>query len=72
MRVYTYTEARQNLSELLSLAEREEIVIQRRDGKSYTVNFKPNNSTSPFDVDGIDSKVTESNILDAVIESRKG
>ena len=27
MRVYTYSEARQNLSELLSLAEREEIVF---------------------------------------------
>ena len=50
MRVYTYSEARQNLSELLSLAENEEIVIQRRDGKTFTVNFKPNEIKSPFDV----------------------
>lgn len=36
---YTYSEARQNLSELLSLAESEEIIIQRRGGKTFTVNF---------------------------------
>lgn len=31
MRVYSYSEARQNLSELLSLAEREEIVIKHQE-----------------------------------------
>jgi hypothetical protein len=71
MRIYTYSEARQNLSELLSLAENEEIVIQRRDGKSFTVNFKANEVKSPFDVPGIDTKATTEDILDAVAESRK-
>ncbi|MFT6906410.1 MAG: hypothetical protein ACJAS1_003077 [Oleiphilaceae bacterium] len=71
MRVYSYSEARQNLSELLSLAESEEIVIQRRDGKTFIVSFKPNKVTSPFDVPGISTKVTTQEILDAVAESRK-
>ena len=71
MRVYTYSEARQNLSELLSLAESEEIVIQRRDGKTFTVNFKPNEVKSPFDVPGIKTKAATSDILEAVAESRK-
>lgn len=71
MRVYTYSEARQNLSELLSLAEKEEIVIQRRDGKAFTVNLKPKEVTSPFDVPSISTKATTKNILDAVAESRK-
>jgi len=70
MRVYTYSEARQNLSELLALAEKEEIVIQRRDGKAFVVNFKPK-ATSPFDVSGINTKATTKDILDAVSESRK-
>ena len=71
MRIYTYSEARQNLSELLSLAENEEVVIQRRDGKTFTVNFKQNEVKSPFDVEGINVKVTTAGILDAVAESRK-
>ena len=32
MQVFTYSEARQNLSNLLKLAKKEEIVIRRRDG----------------------------------------
>lgn len=71
MRVYTYSEARQNLSEVLSLAESEEIVIRRRDGKTFTVSFKPNEVASPFDVPGINTKATTNDILDAVAESRK-
>ena len=71
MRVYTYSEACQNLSELLSLAENEDIVIQRRDCKTFTVNFKQNEVKSPFDVEGINTKATMQNILEAVAESRK-
>jgi hypothetical protein len=71
MRVYTYSEARQNLSELLSLAESEEIIIQRRDGKTFTVSYKANEVASPFDVRGINTKATTKDILDAVAESRK-
>jgi hypothetical protein len=71
MRVYTYSEARQNLSELLIQAEKEEIVIQRRDGKTFTVNFKPSEPTSPLNVPGITTRATTQDILDAVAESRE-
>lgn len=70
MRIYTYSEARQNLSELLALAENEEVLIQRRDGKAFVVNFKPK-STSPFDVSGINTKASTKDILDAISESRE-
>ncbi|MBT8125348.1 MAG: type II toxin-antitoxin system Phd/YefM family antitoxin [Gammaproteobacteria bacterium] len=48
MKIYTYSEARQNLSSLLNCAENEEVVIKRRDGKTFTVFAKPI-SSSPFD-----------------------
>ena len=32
MKVFTYSEARQNLSKLLLLAQKEEVEIRRRDG----------------------------------------
>ncbi len=70
MRVYTYSEARQNLSELLNCAESEEVVIKRRDGKTFTIIAKPI-SSSPFDVPGIDVKASTQDILDAISEARK-
>jgi hypothetical protein len=70
MRVYTYSEARQNLSELLNCAENEEVVIKRRDGKTFTVIAKPI-SSSPFDVPGINVKASTQDILDAISETRK-
>ena len=70
MRVYTYSAARQHLSELLNCAENEEVVIKRRDGKTFTVIAKPI-SSSPFDVPGINVKASTQDILDAISETRK-
>ena len=70
MKVYTYSQARQHLSELLDSAEKEEVLIQRRDGSTYLIVPKPM-STSPFAVPGIKTKASTSDILEAIQESRK-
>ncbi|MGE0083422.1 MAG: type II toxin-antitoxin system Phd/YefM family antitoxin [Desulfococcaceae bacterium] len=71
MKSYTYSEARQKLSEILDLARSEEVIIKRRRGESFIIKYKylPK---SPFDVAGIRTKATTGDILDAVRESRSG
>jgi len=70
MKVFTYSEARQNLSKLLILAQKEEVEIRRRDGTIFSLKSKKRNRPSPFDVPGISTKVTTEDILEAVKESR--
>ena len=70
MKVFTYSEARQNLSKLLLLAQKEEVEIRRRDGTIFSLTSKKNKTASPFDVPGIKTKVTTANILAAVKTSR--
>ena len=69
MKGYTYSQARQRLSELLDAARSEEVVIRRKDGDSFSVRpRKP--KKSPFDVPPIKTKATTEDILAAVRESR--
>lgn len=72
MKVYTYSEARQNLATLLEQARREGSVrIRRRDGQSFVL--KPEAAPgSPLDVEGIDLNLTKDEIVDYVRESRRG
>ena len=57
MKIFTYSEARQNLSKLLQLALNEEVEIRRKDGTVFSlVAKKP--VMSPFDVTGIKTKAT--------------
>ncbi len=70
MKVFTYSEARQNLSKLLKIAQREEVEIRRRDGAIFSLVSKKEDEKSPFDVPGIKTKASTQDILDAVRESR--
>ena len=70
MRVYTYSEARQNLAQLLTCAERGKVIIKRRDGKTFVVVAKPL-PASPFDVPSLDVQVSTQAILEAVSTSRR-
>jgi hypothetical protein len=72
MKVFTYSEARQNLAKLLKIAQKEEVEIRRRDGAIFSLMSKTDESKSPFDVPGIKTKATTQDILDAVKESRLG
>lgn len=70
MKVFTYSEARQNLSKLLILAQDEEIEIRRKDGRIFSLRVKRKNSSSPFDVPGMEVSATTSDIIEAIRESR--
>ncbi len=70
MKIFTYSQARQQLSEVLNTAEHEEVVIRRKDGRSFSVVQKALKS-SPFDVSGITTKATTPDILRAISESRE-
>jgi prevent-host-death family protein len=70
MKVYTYSEARQRLSDVLNNARNEEVVIKRRGGETFLIMFRKSRK-SPFDVPGIQTKATTRDILAAVRESRE-
>jgi len=72
MKVFTYSEARQNLSKLLNIAQKEEVEIRRRDGTAFSLISKKEKGKSPFDVRGIKTKAKTKDILSAVRESRSG
>jgi len=72
MKVFTYSEARQNLSELLNTAQNEEVEIRRRDGSVFSIVPKKENTKSPFDITGVKTKATTQDIIDAIRESRSG
>jgi len=71
MKVYSYSEARQQLAELLNRAKREgEVEIRRRDGQLFVV--RPNVSTgSPLDVPGVATELSREEIVGLVRESRR-
>ena len=65
MKVYTYSEDRQRLADVLNAAKNEEVVIKRRGGETFSIIFKKS-TKSPFDVPGIKTKATTKDILEAV------
>jgi hypothetical protein len=71
MKVFTYSEARQNLSKILSMAQKEEIEIRRKDGSVFILKSKRGKAKSPFDVPGVKSTATTADVLNAVKESRQ-
>jgi len=70
MKVYTYSEARQRLADVLNIARTEDVVIKRRGGETFSIIFRES-TKSPFDVPGIKTKATTKDILDAIRESRE-
>lgn len=70
MKVYTYSQARQRLAEVLNLARTEEVIIKRKGGETFTILYRKS-SKSPFDVPGIKTKASTQDILDAIREYRE-
>jgi len=70
MKVYTFSQARQNLSEVLSRSKSEEVLIRRRGGDVFAVVPRKREG-SPFDVPGVDADVKTSDILAAVRDVRR-
>ena len=72
MRVFNYSEARQNFASILNMATKEDVIITKKDGSRFKiVPLSKNESKSPFDVHGIKSKVTTKDILDVIRETRE-
>lgn len=71
MHVYTFSEARQQLSTVLEQAAKEgQVCIKRRDGQTFIL--KPQvNKNSPLDVPAIDLKLSTDEIIDIVREVRE-
>ena len=71
MKVYTYSEARQNLADLLDQASHEgEVRIRRRDGSEYLIRPHQDEG-SPLDVPAVDIDVQAKEIVDAVRAGRE-
>jgi len=71
MRVYTYSEARQNLADLLDQAGDEgEVRIRRRDGSEYVIRPRRREG-SPLDVPPVSTEVSAEEIVAAVREGRE-
>ena len=71
MRVYTYSEARRNLSSLLDRAAKEgEVRIKRRDGQVFILRKEPR-MESPLDVPVVPLDVSTTEIVEIVREGRE-
>jgi prevent-host-death family protein len=71
MEVYTYSEARRNLSTLLNRALAEgEVLITRRDGQVFVVKPQPRQG-SPLNVPGIDLGLSAEEIVSTIREGRR-
>ncbi|MBI4483501.1 MAG: type II toxin-antitoxin system Phd/YefM family antitoxin [Acidobacteria bacterium] len=71
MRVYTFSEARQRLAELLNQARREgKVQIRRRDGQIFTVSVEFLGG-SPLDIPPVTTHVSTEELVGAVRESRE-
>ncbi len=71
MKIYTYSQAREKLADILEESKNEEIVIRRRKGDMFTILPKTPSRRSPFDVVGLSKKITRKEILEAIRETRE-
>ena len=75
MKVYNYSEARQNFSTVLNTALNEEVIITRKDGNQFKlipVRENKGKKKSPLEgIKGIKANVTMDDILAAIRESRE-
>ena len=70
MRVYTYSEARQNLSSVLDKAESTgKVIIRRKDGRVFAL-VPERMSRSPLDVPSIHAAVSAEEIVKIVRNER--
>ncbi len=71
MKVYTYSEARQQLAELLNRARRDGVVeIRRRDGQVFDVRPTAR-AGSPLEVPGVSAGLSRREVVELVQESRR-
>ncbi len=71
MKVFTFSEARQQLSTVLDLAQTEgEVRVSRRDGRMFVIQPVVSKK-SPLAIAGVNLKVTKDELLGFIRESRR-
>jgi len=71
MKVYTYSQARQKLAQLLDDARQEgQVQIKRRDGQTFIIR-PVEEKESPLDIAGVSTDLTLDELNEAVRESRE-
>jgi prevent-host-death family protein len=70
MKVYSYSQARQKLTEVLNRSRSEPVVIRRRGGEAFRVSPQQLQG-SPLDVRGVRTGATTADIVRAVREVRR-
>jgi len=71
MHVYTYSEARQNLAQLLEQAENSgKVLIRKKDGRTFSL-VPEKIASSPLDVPTIKANITTEEIVALVREGRE-
>ena len=72
MKIFTYSQVRQNLASVLDLARREGwIMIKRKDGSLFKLSPAKRSNVSPLDVRPIRTKASTADIVSSVRESRQ-
>jgi len=72
MKVYNYSEARQNFAAVLNTSLTEEVIITRKDGSRFKiVPLNNEENKSPLDVEGIDTDIKTDEIISIVREGRE-
>lgn len=70
MLVFTYSEAREKLAEVLDLALENEVIIKRRNGETFSLR-RVRRESSPLDVRGVTVGVSSSELVATVREGRE-
>jgi len=71
MKLYTYSDARQQFAKVLETASKEgKVLIRKRDGRLFSLVPEPE-MASPFDVDGIDVAATTNDIVNTLRTERR-
>ena len=71
MKIYSYSEARARLSDILEESKNQDIVIKRRKGDMFSIVPKETRKKSPFDVAGLKTQISKKEIVEAIQESRQ-
>ena len=71
MKIYSYSEARAKLSDILEESKNQDIVIKRRKGDMFSIVPQEPRKKSAFDVLGLKTQISKKEIVDAIQESRQ-
>jgi antitoxin (DNA-binding transcriptional repressor) of toxin-antitoxin stability system len=76
MKIYNYSEARQNFTTVLNTALKEEVIIARKDGSRFKIipiDEKRIKGKSPLEgIKGIKANVTTQELVEIIREGREG